>query len=211
MYELIKIQVKENQQLVSAKELYHFLGYDKTQWARWSKQNIIEDTFFIENEDYITLDMMSKGNKTTDFLLTINMAKELSMLARNEKGKQARRYFIECEKKVLEDKVKKLKNKKIVETRIVPQEFKCRMMSVTEFLEYKEADPRIFNPQSIARQASETCKKDWIDIGKIIRGNTAINLYPLIVLNRIYYDIAEKYLRVANLNLYGFNIDEKTK
>ncbi len=35
-----------------------------------------------------------------EYHLTLDMAKELSMVERNKKGRQARRYFIECEKKL---------------------------------------------------------------------------------------------------------------
>ena len=80
--------------------MYEFLGYDRSQWSRWSNKNIVEDMFFEEGVDYIRFDIMSNGNKTYNYMISIDMAKELSMLSRNEKGKQARRYFIECENKL---------------------------------------------------------------------------------------------------------------
>lgn len=108
--ELIKIETNERgEQLVNARELYEFLGFDKSQWTRWYKKNIVEDTFFKENIDYEAFDIMSNGNKTKDFILKLGMAKEISMLARNEKGKQARQYFIEAEKTL-----KKIVNKNII-------------------------------------------------------------------------------------------------
>lgn len=97
MSELITITEKEGKQLVSAKELYEFLGYDRAKWARWSKLNIVKDIYFIEGVDYQGLDIKVNGNNTTDFAITLNMAKELAMLARSIKGKEARQYFIECE------------------------------------------------------------------------------------------------------------------
>lgn len=42
------------------------------------------------------------GHNRTDFHLSLNMAKELSMVENNEQGRAARRYFLECEKKALE-------------------------------------------------------------------------------------------------------------
>lgn len=98
MEQLIKITNTEKGSVVSAKELYLFLGYDKTKWSRWSNRNIIDDDFFTENSDYVTLTHRVKGNETTDYAITISMAKELCMLAKTEKGKEARQYFIECEK-----------------------------------------------------------------------------------------------------------------
>ncbi len=98
MNELIKITYDNDRPTVSARELYEFLGLDKSQWSRWYKKNIEEDTYFVSGTDYITLDIMSNGNPTKDFQLTIEMAKEIAMLQRNEKGKQARQYFIQLEK-----------------------------------------------------------------------------------------------------------------
>ena len=43
-----------------------------------------------------------KGRPRLEYALTLDMAKELSMVERNEQGKQARRYFIECEKRLKE-------------------------------------------------------------------------------------------------------------
>ena len=47
----------------------------------------------------VRLDIVSNGNNTTEYILKLDVAKELSMLSRSEKGKQVRRYFIEVEKK----------------------------------------------------------------------------------------------------------------
>ncbi|MEI6865551.1 antA/AntB antirepressor family protein [Flavicella sp.] len=99
MTNLIEIKEKNGKQVVSAKELYEFLGYHSSQWKRWYTKNIIKDDFFEENADYQTLDIMSNGNPTKNFALSVEMAKELSMLSRTERGKEARRYFIEIESK----------------------------------------------------------------------------------------------------------------
>ena len=102
MKELIKVTEQNGEQLVSARELYDFLGYDKSQWSRWSNKNIVNEEYFTENQDYQSFDTMSNGNLTTDYIITIDVAKELSMMARTEKGKEARQYFINCEKKLKE-------------------------------------------------------------------------------------------------------------
>lgn len=102
MEELVRITPNENgDQVVSAKELYLALGYDKSQWSRWIKANIIDNSFAMENVDYQTLDIMSNGNQTKDFALTIDFAKRISMMAKTDKGEQIRNYFIECEKAAL--------------------------------------------------------------------------------------------------------------
>ena len=96
MNELIKIVENDGKKAVSARELYEKLGFDLSQWSRWYKKNITGNEFAIRNQDYIELDTMSR---TTDFALSIDFAKRLSMMARTETGEQIRNYFIEIEKR----------------------------------------------------------------------------------------------------------------
>lgn len=101
----IVINSREGRQVVSARELYDFLGFDKSQWARWYQKNIELNDFASVNEDYEVLDIMSKtsgGRPSVDFALSIDFAKRLSMMARTERGEQARQYFLECERKLKE-------------------------------------------------------------------------------------------------------------
>lgn len=98
--ELLPINENNGKRAVNARDLYLFLGYDKSQWARWYTTNIINNDFAEEGIDYQTFDIVSNGNATKEFALSIDFAKELSMLARNERGKQARKYFIACEEAV---------------------------------------------------------------------------------------------------------------
>ena len=100
MNELIKVNFESERPTLLARELYDFLSYDKSQWARWYKKNIEDDNFFVENIDYITLDIKSNGNETKDFAISIEMAKHLAMMARTEKSHEYRKYFIECEKQL---------------------------------------------------------------------------------------------------------------
>ena len=100
-FELIKITERNGKNVVSAKELYDFLGYDRSQWSRWYQTNIINNEYAEVNVDYEALDTVSNGNHTKEFAITIDFAKELSMLSRTENGKKARLYFIKCEKKLM--------------------------------------------------------------------------------------------------------------
>ena len=77
-------------------------------------KNIDSDDFFIHGSDYIGLDIMSNGNKTKDYAISLDMAKELSMLARNAKGKEARKYFIEVEKRARQISVPKLSDDEMI-------------------------------------------------------------------------------------------------
>ena len=101
MNELIKIEVKDGQQLASGRELHKFLEIG-TEYMKWFSRMI--NYGFVENIDFIVIvkndeDDTAFGGirKSTDHLIKLNMAKEISMLQRNEKGKEARTYFIKCE------------------------------------------------------------------------------------------------------------------
>jgi len=85
---------------VSARELYEALGLDKSNWARWTKQNIVNNPFAVNNSDYVGFVMMTNGNETTDYALVIDFAKKLAMQVKTSKGELVRNYFIECEKQL---------------------------------------------------------------------------------------------------------------
>jgi anti-repressor protein len=72
----------------------------KSQWSRWYKKNIEDNPYAIEMKDWMGFDIMSNGNTTRDFQLTIDFAKKLSMLSRTEVGERIRDYFVECEKRL---------------------------------------------------------------------------------------------------------------
>lgn len=85
---------------VDARELHEFLEV-KTAFTDWIKKRI-EDYCFSSNSDYLKISSRNYtgiGKAPIDYIISIDMAKELSMVERNEKGKQARKYFIECERK----------------------------------------------------------------------------------------------------------------
>ena len=89
----------KGKKLVNARQLHEFLEVgDK--FATWIRRKI-EQYGFIENVDYIPLSQKCEGNNSTriDYILTMDTAKEMAMVQNNEKGKQARLYFIAVEKK----------------------------------------------------------------------------------------------------------------
>lgn len=102
MNELIKITEYNGRQAVSARELHCFLE-SKQEFSNWIKSRI-EKYGLIENEDFSSFDKVIKRDvgATTqkEYALTMDAAKELAMVEGNDKGKQARRYFIECEKQL---------------------------------------------------------------------------------------------------------------
>ncbi|SEC24791.1 Phage anti-repressor protein [Pseudomonas saponiphila] len=89
----------EQAQLVDARELHRFLEVD-THFKDWIARRIAEYGFQ-EGEDFCsTLSKSTGGRRSREYRITLDMGKELAMVERNEKGKQARRYFIECEKRL---------------------------------------------------------------------------------------------------------------
>lgn len=88
--------------MTTARKLYDFLELSKGQFSRWAKTNITENQFATEREDYWGFDINVEGNITQDFKLTASFAKKLSMLQKNERGEQARNYFIKVEGKLKE-------------------------------------------------------------------------------------------------------------
>ncbi|SNB26629.1 Toxin-antitoxin system, toxin component, Bro domain protein [Flavobacterium psychrophilum] len=103
MNQLITITENNGNKAVSARELHIFLE-SKQDFSTWIK-NRISEYGFIENEDYSLLDNFVEQNKRgghnkKEYAISVDMAKELSMVEKNDKGKQARRYFIAIEKQV---------------------------------------------------------------------------------------------------------------
>jgi len=85
-------------QAVSARELYAFLRTTE-RFSSWFDRQL--QYGFIENQDYLGCEVFNTlANQTlTDFFISIDMAKEISMIQRSEKGRQVRQYFIECERR----------------------------------------------------------------------------------------------------------------
>lgn len=87
-------------QLCNGRDLHAFLAVGRD-FATWIKDRIAEYGF-TDGEDFSpVLGKSTGGRRSRDYHLTLDMAKELAMVERNEKGRQARRYFIECERRAL--------------------------------------------------------------------------------------------------------------
>ena len=89
--------------MTTASKLYAFLELLPSNFARWCKKNIVNNKFATENEDYFPFIMQEERDKPknpkpkTDYKLTSEFAKKLSMTGNTEKHEQARNYFIACE------------------------------------------------------------------------------------------------------------------
>ena len=92
---------------VNARDLHAVLE-SKTDFSNWIKRRL-EETDAVENVDFIVFtkngENSNGGRPQVEYILTTDIAKEIAMMERNEKGKQVRRYFIEVEKAYKRDKV----------------------------------------------------------------------------------------------------------
>lgn len=95
----IALKIDENG-MTTASNLYSFLELDSSHFSRWCNKNIVNNKFAIENEDYISFAIEGERhnpNPKTDYKITSDFAKKLSMTGNTERHEQARQYFIACE------------------------------------------------------------------------------------------------------------------
>lgn len=100
MNELLKVNYDNDRITLSARELHGFLGIG-TEFAKWMQRMC--EYGFSENQDYrvfVKNDDNSKGGRpSTDYEITLDMAKEIAMIQRSDKGKEVRQYFLELERR----------------------------------------------------------------------------------------------------------------
>ncbi len=90
----------ERVQTVNARDLHAFLESRKD-FSNWIKERISQYGF-TEGRDFVCSTFQASngrgGHNRIDYHVTVEMAKELAMVERNDKGKEARQYFIQCER-----------------------------------------------------------------------------------------------------------------
>ena len=100
MNKLINVTLNENHEpVVSGRQLHEALGV-KTKYADWFNRMI--DYGFTENQDFLLLKNEQQtgrgGHNKVDHIIKLDMAKEIAMIQRTDKGKEVRTYFIQVEK-----------------------------------------------------------------------------------------------------------------
>ena len=103
-----------HEQIVDARELWTALKVGRD-FSHWVKERL-EAIGAVENLDYCLLAKYGEqtgrgGSNRIDYLLTLDTAKEMAMLERNDMGKMVRRYFIEAEKRYRELKIIRARSK----------------------------------------------------------------------------------------------------
>lgn len=96
-----------HEMLCNARDLHKFLGVGRD-FSSWIKDRI-KEYGFIKNQDFVTVQNLSSPKRGSskarqqvmiDYHITLDMAKELAMVEKNAKGREIRRYFIQCEKQM---------------------------------------------------------------------------------------------------------------
>ena len=107
--ELIKIETKDGRQVVSARELFEKLITSQGKQERFSqwfnrhlKYGFEKGIDFMESKKIYTANQYGGEKELEDYVITIDMAKEICMIQRSDIGREFRKYFIECEKQLKE-------------------------------------------------------------------------------------------------------------
>lgn len=208
--ELIPINNENGNKTVSARELYNFLEV-KTKFTDWC--NRMFEYGFVQDIDFEAVLIFEKhqngvgGTNKTDYAITLDTAKEIAMIQRSEKGKIARRYFIEVEKKAkqllkptstldilkltiseLEQQQKGLAEVK-EEVRVLKAQTQIRpdFFTVAGYGTLNDIKVNLSLASKLGRKASKICRDRNIETGKIRdpRFGT-VKTYPTEVLEEVF-------------------------
>ena len=205
MKDLIKITTNDKgQQLISGRELHEFLEI-RTKYKDWFPRMV--EYGFEEEIDFIrvaqkraTNNLKNPVTTVIDHAISIDMAKEISMIKKKKKGKAARQYFINCEKKLKE--VKKLSPMELMEL-----QFKTLM-------EQKEKIAQVENRVDKLEEDMPLFQIDCKEIQALVRkkGIEALGGYRSIAYNnnslrgKVYSDIQQQIRREFGVLRYENNI-----
>lgn len=100
MNEIINVNVNDNQEpVVSGRQLHEALEV-KTPYSMWFDRMV--EYGFTENQDFLLNNFVKQtgrgGHNKVDHIIKLDMAKEIAMIQRSDRGKQVRQYFIQVEK-----------------------------------------------------------------------------------------------------------------
>ena len=191
--ELIKIIEREGRQLVSGRELHEFLEI-KTKYKDWFRKMV--EYGFEEEIDFIrvaqkraTNNLKNPVTTVIDHAISIDMAKEISMIQRTEKGKIARQYFINCEKKLKE--VKKLSPMELMELQFKAlKEQKEKIAQVENRVDKLEEDMPLF--QIDCKEIQALVRKKGIEA---LGGYRSIAYNDNSLRGKVYSDIQQQIRR----------------
>lgn len=169
MKELINIEMNDNQEpIVGGRELHEALGIE-TRYSDWFKRMC--EYGFVENQDYVLVTQKRVTNnprnpytEVINHAIKLDMAKEIAMIQRNEKGKEVRHYFIQVEKEY--NSPERIMARAL---RVANEELKKLTVDVNKLqLEIKEQKPKV-----IFADAVDTSRTSILigDLAKLIQQN----------------------------------------
>ena len=198
--ELIKIIEREGRQLVSGRDLHEFLEI-RTKYKDWFPRMV--EYGFEEEIDFIrvaqkraTNNLKNPVTTVIDHAISIDMAKEISMIQRTEKGKAARQYFINCEKKLKE--VKKLSPMELMELQFKAlKEQEEKIVQVENKIDKLEEDMPLF--QIDCKEIQALVRKKGIEA---LGGYRSIAYNDNSLRGKVYSDIQHQIRREFGVSRY---------
>lgn len=171
MNELVPVQKqKDGSVVVSGRDLHDFLDV-KTKYADWFKR--MSEYGFDENVDFVVFLKNEKDDtafggsrKITDHAMTLDMAKEISMIQRTERGKQARQYFIQVEKMYKQNQLPQTPEEKLALTMQVTNRLNDRMSRVEDDIDELKNKSEIDSAQRYQLKAARNRKAVEVCGGK---------------------------------------------
>lgn len=142
---------------VNSRELYAELGLSKGQYSRWIQSNLIDQ--FLYNDDYIGVRQDVEGNEVISYIVTLDTAKHLCMMAKTENAMKFRKYFIEVEKKISQNNFQ------------IPQTYSEALLLASKQAEQIEHQNKLLLEQKpkVDFYEAVTGSKDTIDMGSVAK------------------------------------------
>ena len=203
MNQLITTSTNESGEIiVSGRELHEFLGVN-TRYDIWF--NRMKDYGFVENVDFV--DVVQKRTTShgrehdmIDHALKLDMAKEVSMIQRNERGKQARQYFIEVEKRWNDPDMIIKRAHEILERKVATLTTANLMLEQ----QVRELKPKADYVDSILKN------KGLVAIGQIAKdyGMSAMKMNELLHKLKVQYKQSGQWLLYAKYQAKGYTHSE---
>ncbi len=193
--ELISVyETDKGEKVVYGTELFECLG-SKRQYTDWIKERFL-DCDAIENQDFQSFSQKNEkgGRPKTEYIIKLDIAKEMAMLERNDIGKQVRRYFIR-----IEEKYKQLQKPKsalqILQDAMLEVDKKIEIVN-EDLQEFKKDIPLLgLECQQITRAKNQK-------IVPLLGGKDAPAYKDVSLRGKVYRDINQQICREFDVDTY---------
>lgn len=190
MSELIPLtNTDEGARAVMGRDLHQFLEV-QSNYTTWMNR-LVEKYDFVEGQDYLSktgkVAREGRGNiGQLDHILTLDMAKELSMVQNNERGRQARRYFIECERRAQQPQPQ------------LPKDYASALRELAESVEAREL---------AEREAARSAKRLEMAAPKVAKADAHSNVDEWKTRQNFYREV-QQWGDAQNLDIKQGNVSE---